>query len=137
LFEAYLLCKDQDFVTYIRRQKQELYIDATITVTPDILMERALKQYQIQVQEKTRGVGSTNRKNIMSLTARMDKQEEVTNQKVTNHKHDDEVKAEQNATGNNSKQKWTEWKDDKTPSRMKKAPLYSGERKFEQGYEYS
>jgi hypothetical protein len=58
-------------------------------------MERALKQYQTQVEEKTWGVESTDLKDIMSLNARMDKQEEVTNQKVTNQKNDDEVKAQQ------------------------------------------
>jgi hypothetical protein len=93
LFEAYLICMDQDFVTYIRRQKQEFYIDATIPITSDILIERALKQYQTQVEEKTWGVESTDCKDIMSLNARMDKQEDVTNQKVTNQKNDDEVKA--------------------------------------------
>jgi hypothetical protein len=99
-------------------------------------MERALKQYQTQVEEKAWGVESTDRKDIMSFNARMDKQEEVTNQKVTHQKNDDEVKAQQNATGSNSKQKWTERKVDKTPSWMKKPPSYSGERKFEQGNEY-
>jgi hypothetical protein len=44
-------------------------------------MERALKQYQTQVEEKTWGVESTDRKDIMSLNARMDRQEEVVNKK--------------------------------------------------------
>jgi hypothetical protein len=44
LFDAYVICQDNDFVQYIKRQKQD-HIDNTLILTPDTLMERALKQY--------------------------------------------------------------------------------------------
>jgi hypothetical protein len=70
LFEAYLACKDNEFVTYIKRKKQE-HVDNTIVYTTEQLMDQAHKQYQTMVQEKTWGVESTDRKEIMSLSAQV------------------------------------------------------------------
>jgi septal ring factor EnvC (AmiA/AmiB activator) len=51
LFDAYISCKDNEFVAYIKRRKQE-YIDQAHTLTPEILMEYALKQYQTIVKKR-------------------------------------------------------------------------------------
>jgi septal ring factor EnvC (AmiA/AmiB activator) len=58
LFNAYISCKDKEFVAYIKRRKQE-YIDQALTLTPEILMDYAFKQYQTMVQEKTWGMDSS------------------------------------------------------------------------------
>jgi hypothetical protein len=69
LFEAYESCKDHSFALYIQRKEQE-HIDGNV-ITPEALMDLALKQYQTLVQKKVWGVESAEHKEIMSLSAQI------------------------------------------------------------------
>jgi hypothetical protein len=57
-FEAYLTCKDDNFIVYMKRQESD-YIDNNVVFTVDSLMEKALKHYQTLVAKKTWGQMST------------------------------------------------------------------------------
>jgi hypothetical protein len=58
LFDAFTTCKDTEFVDYIKRQKHA-YIDHTAVITPETMMDYALKQYQTMLQENMWGVESS------------------------------------------------------------------------------
>jgi hypothetical protein len=51
LFEAYLSCKDSEFMAYIKRKKQE-HVDNTVVYTTKQLMDQDHEQYQTMVYEK-------------------------------------------------------------------------------------
>jgi hypothetical protein len=69
LFNAYTACKDNDFVTYIKQKKQEHSEGGASTLTLEKIMDFALKQYQTQLQERTWGMESAEKKEIMTLSA--------------------------------------------------------------------
>jgi hypothetical protein len=70
LFDAYMTCKDNDFVSYMKRKKQD-HIDQTASLTTELLMNVALKQYQTLVQEHVWGTDSNDHQQIMNLTAQV------------------------------------------------------------------
>jgi hypothetical protein len=43
LFDAYVACKDNNFVTYIKQKKQEHNEGGASTLTPEKIMDYALK----------------------------------------------------------------------------------------------
>jgi hypothetical protein len=69
LFDAYTACKDNDFVTYIKHKKQEHNEGGASTLTPEKIMDFSLEQYQTQLQERTWGVESAKKKEIVMLSA--------------------------------------------------------------------
>jgi hypothetical protein len=70
LFDSYSLCKDSKFVTYIHRMKEDR-VDNHLILTPEVLMDRALKQNQTAVFEKTWGVESNEQREIMNMSAQL------------------------------------------------------------------
>jgi hypothetical protein len=52
LFEVYHACKDSKFVSHMHRKNKE-WVDLTLTLMYEKLMDMALKQYQTMVHEKT------------------------------------------------------------------------------------
>jgi hypothetical protein len=71
LFEAYAVCNDTGFVTWIKRKEEDHY-ENTIILTPGTLMDMASKKYQTQVQKGSWGGEPPERKDMMSLSARVD-----------------------------------------------------------------
>jgi hypothetical protein len=123
LFEAYASCKDRSFVLYVQRKEQE-HIDGTV-VTPEALMDLALKQYQTLVQKKVWGNESAEHKEIMSLSAQI-----VTlKKKVLEQKKTDTRTPNTDGKGKVSQQEWQKMRYDKAPKWMKKKPTDLNQKK--------
>jgi hypothetical protein len=70
LGKAYTLCKDEEFVQYMKRKWSD-HEDGTKVLTSQELMEFALKKYQTSVEEHTWGVDSKQTKTIMTLASKV------------------------------------------------------------------
>jgi hypothetical protein len=70
LAKAYLHCKDEEFVLYIKRKWSD-HQDGTRALTSATIMELALKQYQTSNENSSWGVNSKQVKSIMNLTAQI------------------------------------------------------------------
>jgi hypothetical protein len=70
LFDSYSLCKDSKFETYNQCMKED-WVDNHLVLTPKILMDKALKQYQTAVFKKTWGVESSERREIMNMSTQL------------------------------------------------------------------
>jgi hypothetical protein len=68
LFKAYRSTKDREFTEYMRRKQQD-HDDNSIVITPNQLMESALKFYQTKVQRKTWEQDPEEFKEILNLAA--------------------------------------------------------------------
>jgi hypothetical protein len=90
LAKAYLSCKDEEFVMYIKRKWSD-HQDNTIVLTSTHIMEFALKQYQTANKSSACGVNSKQSKLIMNLTAQAGEMTKWRNDKSTsgNDKKDD------------------------------------------------
>lgn len=88
LFRAYKQCNDNEFVEYIKRKEQD-HEDGTFVFTANVLLETALKQYQTRVQKKLWGEDTPDHKEILNLTAQLQKSHDEFNQfKLTFDKKD-------------------------------------------------
>jgi hypothetical protein len=70
LAKAYSMCKDEEFVSYMKRKWSD-HEDGTKTLNSQQLMEFALKKYQTSVEEHTWGVDSKQTKSIMTLASKI------------------------------------------------------------------
>lgn len=109
LFRAYKQCSDSKFVEYIER-KEEDHEDGTTVLTANELLETALKQYQTRVQKKQWGSDTMEHKEILNLTAQLQKnQEEFSKFKLMFDKKDNKKKDEKSI----KKSKWKKGKKEK------------------------
>jgi hypothetical protein len=117
LFDAYTACKTTEFVDKIKRHKQA-YIDHTANITTETLMDYALKQYQTMVQENTWGVESTDRKDIMLLSAQVVSLHEQVNTKMEdNVSHESQSRPARQY--NMTPEQWKQKRYDEAPAWMK------------------
>jgi hypothetical protein len=70
LAKAYTMCKDEEFVQYMKRKWSD-HEDGSKVLTSQELMELALKKYQTSVESHTWGVESKQTKTIMSLASKV------------------------------------------------------------------
>ena len=70
LAKAYSMCKDEEFVTYMKRKWSD-HEDGTKTLDSQEIMEFALKKYQTSVEEHSWGTDSKQMKSIMNLSAKV------------------------------------------------------------------
>ena len=70
LAKAYSMCKDDEFVTYMKRKWSD-HEDGTKTLDSQEIMEFALKKYQTSVEEHSWGTDSKQMKSIMNLSAKV------------------------------------------------------------------
>jgi hypothetical protein len=70
LFSSYKTTKDREFTLYITRKQQD-HDDNTKTITPNILMEDALKFYQTRITTKEWEQDTAEMKEILNLSAQL------------------------------------------------------------------
>jgi hypothetical protein len=133
LAKAYLHCKDDEFVNYMKRKWSD-HQDGTRTLTSTEIMEFALKQYQTSVENNVWGVESKQVKSIMNLTSQLGELKKWRKDKT---KEEDEKKK-----GENSEKRYvsaTEYRKkryDDAPKWMKTEPTDNKTTKKVRGVEY-
>jgi hypothetical protein len=125
LFDSYLSCKDREFVDYIKQYKRAHY-DSTIILTPETLMDYALKQYQTQVQELTWGEEAPDKKDMMSLVARVVNVEAKLEATTTRSSL---INTQRYLPPQMSKEQWRRRRYENAPSWMKRAPADENDRR--------
>jgi hypothetical protein len=119
LFDAYKACKDNYFITYIKQKKHEHNEGGASTLTPEKIMDFALKQYQTQLQECTWGMELAEKKEIMPLTAEV----------VTLKQQLDDSKRV-------SSEQWQKRRYEEAPTWTKNPPTDPSEQKVEGNYKF-
>ena len=125
LAKAYGLCKDEEFVMYIKRKWSD-HEDGTTPLTSPQLMELALKKYQTAVEEHNWGIDSKQTKSIMTLASKvgnMQKWKTASNKTTTDAKDKDPDRTHVSA------KEYRKKRYDDAPSWMKKAPTDANHKK--------
>jgi hypothetical protein len=130
LSKAYGLCKDEEFVTYMKRKWSD-HEDGTKVLNSQELMEFALKKYQTSVEEHTWGVDSKNTKTIMTLASKVGNIQKWQSaaDKQKNDKDDDRTHL--------SAAEYRKKRYNDAPAWMKKAPTDGKKKKNHKGVEYT
>jgi hypothetical protein len=129
---AYRMAKDQHFTSYIDRRWSD-HEDGIRVLTPQELMEFALKQFQTTQDHGTWGADTKNQKSIMNLTSRLGKIEKA-DKKKSDEKDDSKKKGEKKTFV--SAKEYREQRYKAAPKWMKKAPADGTTKKTVDGVEY-
>jgi hypothetical protein len=135
LAKAYLSCKDEEFVAYIKRKWSD-HQDNTRPLTSTEIMEFALKQYQTSVQNNVWGIDSKQVKSIMNLTSQVGEL-----RKWKRDKSKEEGEKKQNNDGKSDKQyvsasEYRKQRYESAPQWMKREPTDNKTTKKVKGVEY-
>jgi hypothetical protein len=117
LAKAYGLCKDEEFVAYMRRKWSD-HEDGTRTLNTQQIMELALKKYQTSVEEHTWGTDSKQTKTIMTLASKVGNIQKWQRSNGKNTKSD----KKDNDTSTLSPAEYRKKRYDEAPAWMKRAP---------------
>jgi hypothetical protein len=115
LAKAYGLCKDDEFVAYMKRKWSD-HEDGTRPLDSQQLMEFALKKYQTSVEEHNWGTESKQTKSIMTLASKVGNIQkwQRARDKIRNESNND--------TGTLSAAEYRKKRYDQAPAWMKKEP---------------
>ena len=117
LAKAYGLCKDEEFVSYMRRKWSD-HEDGTRPLDTQQIMELALKKYQTSVEEHTWGTDSKQTKSIMTLASKVGNIQKWQRSNDKSGKRD----KKDNDTSTLSPAEYRKKRYDEAPAWMKKAP---------------